>query len=456
MAGILSLSNCKRTYSYLKRNGLKAAYFAALERLEEKKKLPYAYESPAGEVLETQKQEVKSWEERMLFSVVVPAYETKQEYLKALILSLQEQSYPYWELILCDASQSDQVRVVAHETQDYRIRYIRLKGNMGISGNTNPGIEAAEGDFIGLLDHDDILTPDALYEMAKAIKEARKEGKNPRLLYSDEDKCDGEGLSFYEPNLKPDFNLDYLLSNNYICHFLVMERELMKSLKLWPQFDGAQDYDLLLRAVEELDAFKTDKAEKYIVHVAKVLYHWRCHSDSTAANPSSKVYAYEAGKRALAELCERQNWKAEVSHSRHLGFYELTFEDLFRDREDIGCVAAPEAKGKLLVSAIYEEDGSLRYEGLPREFSGYMHRAVLPQNVETADIRHMKVRKELQEEYKEAIGRGLARTALAKAGMETEPEQKVWLEESREFCRLVKEKGYRILWLPLTRKEGNN
>ena len=249
---------------------------------------------------------------------------------------MKAQTYRRWELILADAggareialdwAQRNGMRVCSfssdanlcpktgemqdklqnREWHDGEIVILRLTENAGISENTNRGIEAAAGGYIGLLDHDDLLTPDALYEMAAAI---RKRNGNiaetqPLALYSDEDKCDGDGKRFYEPHRKTDFDGELLLSNNYICHFLVMEAGLMKRLKLRADFDGAQDFDLVLRAFAAGAAF---------LHVPKVLYHWRCHEASTAANPRSKSYAMRrggvpqrifAGKRAgMYRLC---------------------------------------------------------------------------------------------------------------------------------------------------------
>lgn len=144
-----------------------------------------------------------------------------------------------------------------------------------------------------------ILTPDALYEMADAVTKAYDRGVKVTFAYSDEDKCDGEETRYYDPNHKENFNYDLILSNNYICHFLVMDAELMKRLQFRPECDGAQDYDLVLRAVAEVLAADGQAGEKSILHIPKVLYHWRCHEASTAANPHSKKYAYEAGLRAL-------------------------------------------------------------------------------------------------------------------------------------------------------------
>ena len=159
-----------------------------------------------------------------------------------------------------------------------------------------------QGEYIGLLDHDDVLTPDALYEMTDAIIKAYDRGAASCLrLIRMRIKCDGEETKYYEPNYKEEFNYDLILSNNYICHFLVMESKLLKSLQFRPEFDGAQDYDLILRCVAEVLTEGRADSEKRILHIPKVLYHWRCHEASTAANPNSKKYAYDAGLRALQD-----------------------------------------------------------------------------------------------------------------------------------------------------------
>ena len=324
MANIFNLTNLKKTYYYLKRNGVMQTIGAALERVQAPYFADYNYRLPSKQELDTQRQ-VK-WENPVVFSIVVPAYETKEEFLKVLMDSLLEQTYSHWELLIADASTSDKVKRECEKYSDERIKYFSLKNNAGISENTNQGIEKASGDYIGLLDHDDYLTPDALYEMAKAIKTGKERNQEYGFLYSDEDKCDEHGKKFYDPHFKTDFNLDLFLTNNYICHFCVMKKELMQNLKFRKEFDGAQDYDIFLRAVGEL--WNTNiKVEETIYHVPKVLYHWRCHNDSTAANPQSKRYAYDAGRRALQDFVNARGWEADVEELAHVGFYKVIYKD---------------------------------------------------------------------------------------------------------------------------------
>lgn len=443
---VLSLSNLKKTWYYLQKNGVKSAYLAAMERLCESREAPYVYEPLSEEALQRQRSlQVSS----VRFSVVVPAFETKEEHLTALLDSLLAQTYSQWELVVVDASSDSRVQKVikrwgeAHDIscyseeakkaagirwQDRLIRYVKLESNGGIADNTNAGIALAAGEYIGLLDHDDLLTPDALFEMAQAIEKDKNAGKQPGVLYSDEDKCDGMAACFYEPHRKMEFNQDLLLSNNYICHFLVMESVLLKGLKLNRGTDGAQDYDLVLRAAALGARF---------VHVPKVLYHWRCHNDSTAANPRSKAYAYEAGRRAVEDFCTQKGWKVKVSPLKHLGFYRVDYEgDIFSQRAEIGAVAGPLPGKKTLRSGIYETDQTMRYAGLRKGFSGPMHRAALQQDVDYADLRCMRVCGRLRPLYEEAA-----------AHMEGRTEEEI-RRMSMEFCEKLRQEGYLILWDP--------
>ena len=250
--GRISRADLAKTVYYIQRNGIIKAWNAARERLWEKKQPPYVWEPPAPKELQAQRER---WDREGLgptFSILVPVYRTSQEHLKEMILSLCRQTYPGWELILADATEGAGLESVVRSVWDGRIRYMRIPENGGIAANTNKALELAWGDYVGLLDHDDVLTDNALHEMVLRIEQERKRGVEPELLYSDEDKCSGDGREFFDPHLKEDFNLELLLSNNYICHFLVMKRELMQDLRLRPEYEGAQDYDLVLRVVAEI------------------------------------------------------------------------------------------------------------------------------------------------------------------------------------------------------------
>lgn len=430
----INLSNLKKTYYYLRKNGCRSAFFAAMERLQKQPYEDYRYEKPSGEELYRQKSH--SFENAVTFSILVPAYETKPEYLKALLQSVQDQTYEKWELILADASKSDFVKTTLEQfckdTGETRIRYFRLPENKGISANSNAALENAMGEYVALLDHDDLLTPDALYENALQINQAETEGISLSMLYSDEDKCDETGTSFYEVHKKKDFDLELLLSNNYICHLLVMKRELMQKLQFRCNFDGSQDYDLILRGVSAI----LPETEQ-IVHIPKVLYHWRCHSASTASNPASKQYAYEAGRRALEDFLHSRYWEAEAEHAKHLGFYHVLYKpDLLTVRKDVGAVGGMvlSKNGHRVVSGILDETGHCPYAGMRTEYSGYMHRADLQQEAFAVDLRCIQVREEFKPLYE----------ALLNRPGKTE-------QNSLELCKAIRERGYKILWDPSIR-----
>ncbi len=471
--GRINRANIKKTIYYLKRNGIVNTWYAAKERMEEAKKASYHYDAPKMQELERQRCTSPAFQG--LISVVVPTYHTAPEYLRELVESVQRQTYPNWELILADASSDDSVEREVVTYADVRIRYIRLEKNGGIARNTNWALEHATGEYVGLLDHDDVLTEDALYEMALAIGEGKKAGIEVKLLYSDEDKCNGDRTEYYEPNFKEKFNLDLLLSNNYICHFLVVESALIKELGFRPAYDGAQDYDLVLRAAGCL----TDNAEQQIVHVPKVLYHWRCHTGSTAENPQSKQYAYEAGCRALQDFADSRKWKAKAEHLKHLGFYKLTFmscagageesnketktdtsaqapvnakgllEAIFTNRSDIGAIGGRVLVNGRTAGGRMTAEGELLYEGMPAAYSGYLHRAVLSQDADAVDIRAISLREECHVifekitgvSYKEDTVTGLFDVSVLHGDAD-------YSKLSLELGKALREAGYRILYQP--------
>lgn len=270
---------------------------------------------PTAEELEAQRETV--FPQMPKFSIVIPVYKTPEKYLKEMLDSVREQTYGNWELCIADGSPAGQdvSRVLKkYAKEDERIQYVILGENRGIAGNTNAAMEMASGDFIVLADHDDRVTPDALYECAKAINE------NPGcdVLYSDEDKLDMDGGALFDPHFKPDFNPDLLCSVNYICHLFLAKRELVEKAGGFRQeFDGAQDYDFIFRCTE---------LAKRICHIPKVLYHWRCHQDSTASNPESKLYAFTAGSRAIMAHYKRLGIQAEqVEKGVDYGIYHTKF-----------------------------------------------------------------------------------------------------------------------------------
>lgn len=466
---ILNINNIRKTINYLRKNGVKQAYYAAMERIEEKNS-DYIYEEPPKVLLLKQKEASRKLPYK--FSIVVPAYETKEEYLRELIDSVLYQSYENWELIIADASLGDRVEKVVSEylesrhtgseylkSREKRIKYIRLTQNKGISENTNVGIRAATGDYIALLDHDDLITADALYEIASVIQIKEEGGSRPTLLYSDEDKYDGKNVK--EPHIKTEFNLDLILSNNYICHLMVVEAACMKELMLRGEYDGAQDYDLVLRVVSKLmDRVAVQKLKENIIHVPKVLYHWRCHRDSTAENTASKSYAYDAGKRALEDFCKNRNWQVQVSHALHLGFYRIEYiPDMFTVRPDVGIIGGSVLdKHNKITSGMYNEDGERVYRGLHKEYSGgSTHKASLVQECAAVDIRCMRLRCELQPLFEKITGVLYKETDKLKladiSGISCDEEG--YKKLSMELCRTVEKSGYLVVWNPEIKRRLN-
>lgn len=452
-SNIFKIGNLRKAYYYLKKNGFKSAYYTAYERIMREKTQNYSYAIPCQKILAEQKQAGEQFSTE--FSILVPAYETAPEYLRDMINSVLEQSYGRFMLIIADASRSDRVERTVKNYSDKRIHYIRLGENKGISENTNNALAYAEGDYIGLLDHDDVLTPDALYEMAAAIAQGEKNRTPAWLLYSDEDKGSGDLTDFYQPHFKPELNIDLLLSNNYICHFLVMKKELMKELGFRKEYDGAQDYDLILRGVGRLVYERNhepgsglNRERKTVIHIPRVLYHWRCHSSSTAENPESKRYAYEAGRRALGDFMEGRGWKGRVLDTKHLGFYKIEYDtDIFEQRKEVGAIG-----GKLLghngkiAGGIYDREGKCPYMGLHRHFSGYMHRASLAQEAYALDIRGMLLREDLQELYEEVFGIPYKTGTLVwKGSVQGEEELR---SKELEFAVRLWKLGYSMVWLP--------
>ena len=230
-----------------------------------------------------------------LVSVAVPLYNTPPRFLRQLLRGLRRQTYANWELVLADASDmgNDVPRRVVRRVRDGRVHYLRLAENGGIARNTNAAFRAAHGEYLALLDHDDVLTPNALYEVMKAINE-----QNADFIYSDEIVLDASLRKVKGYHFKPDFSPDTLRGCNYITHFSVFSRALMERAGGGerPEFDGAQDHDLILRLTEQAET---------IVHIPKVLYWWRSHSGSTAKDIEAKPYAIAAGAAAVSAQLKR-------------------------------------------------------------------------------------------------------------------------------------------------------
>ena len=265
------------------------------------------------------KQRAEKLDYEPCISIIVPTYKTPEKFLKEMIDSVRNQSYENWELCIGDGSVTeDTVKnvVESYQKKDKRIKMLCLSENLGIAGNTNAALSIATGDYMALLDHDDILAPDALYEVVKWMNEHYKDETD--VIYTDEDKVSFDLKDYFEPHFKSDYNLDLIRSNNYICHLFVARKSIVDQVGGFrKEYDGSQDYDFILRCIEQ---------SKHVEHVPKVLYHWRCHPGSTAANQESKMYCYEAGKRAIEDHLKRMGEDdCQVVMTEHLGFYHVIY-----------------------------------------------------------------------------------------------------------------------------------
>ena len=278
------------------------------KQIEKKAMTHYGTESFPSE--ETRKEQESAVFEKMpLISILVPLYNTPEKFLRDMIESVLAQTYGNWQLCLADGSDAEHIGTVEAIVKEYqaspkalfpdgkcRIKYQKLEKNEGISGNTNHCLELAEGEYIGLFDHDDILHPEVLYWYVKAINE-----ENADYIYCDETTFKGDDINkMITMHFKPDYAIDNLRANNYICHFSVFKRTLLDGTELFrPEFDGSQDHDMILRL--------TDRAE-HIVHVPKLLYYWRSHAGSVASDINAKPYAIDAAKGAVADHLRRHGY----------------------------------------------------------------------------------------------------------------------------------------------------
>ncbi len=317
---------CRKAVRYYQSHSLGALFVKAAGKLVQVSKKTIVYQKwlqkhlPGPRELERQRKEVFS--NSPLISIVVPLYRTPPAYLEAMIESVRAQTYGKWELCLSDGSGADTLLrdiLKEWESRDSRIRAVYHEKPLKIAENTNEAIRISRGDFVAFMDHDDQLTPNALYECVKAIDQ---DGEI-QMLYSDEDKMSMDGHQFFQPHMKPDFNQDLLCTVNYICHLFVVRRDVLDRVGLLrPEYDGAQDYDLIFRCTEAVES--AHRMER-ICHIPKVLYHWRSHEDSTAEDPESKGYAFEAGQRAVQAHYDRVGIGAKVYPGEYPGLYRTRF-----------------------------------------------------------------------------------------------------------------------------------
>lgn len=313
----LSPYNIKKGLLYLKHFGPKEFWIRLTERFQTDD-VDYEewYRNHRPSMEEYQEQREQAFDYMPLISILVPVYHTPEEFLKQMIQSVRKQTYGNWELCVANADPADrrtaEILAVA-ASKDPRIKITDVPENEGIAQNTNAALKIAAGEYVGLLDHDDLLTPDALFEVVKAVNEQGR----PEALYSDEDKVTIDLSEHFQPHMKPDFNKDLLRSNNYITHFFVASKNLADRVGGFDAaYNGAQDYDFILRCTEQAEG---------IVHIPRILYHWRVHKASTADNPASKMYAFDAGKRAIEAHLKRCMEPGTVSHTKDLGFYKVKY-----------------------------------------------------------------------------------------------------------------------------------
>ena len=346
----------KKGIRYLKHYGPKEFWVRLCERMEPEE-VPYGpwFENHKPSEKELEGQRRKQWKKQPLISVVVPAYKTSAKFLREMIESLEVQTYTNWELCIANASPEDAAMsevLREYTSKDARVKVENLKENLGIAENTNAAMEMAAGEYTGLLDHDDLLAPQALYRIVEALNQSREE---PDVFYSDEDKVTTDLSEHFQPHFKPDFNVDLLRSNNYITHFFVVRTSLIRQVGGFRrEYDGAQDYDFIFRCTE---------AAKKICHIPEVLYHWRTHQASTADNPASKMYAFEAGRRAIEGNLKRTGTPGTVEHTPDFGFYRVKYPV---QGEPLVSVIIPNREEKetlqACVESIFEKTAYKNYE----------------------------------------------------------------------------------------------
>ncbi|MGN8817742.1 glycosyltransferase family 2 protein [Oribacterium sp. HCP28S3_H8] len=347
LLALLNWETVEVSWEYLKEHGFGALWKKGIHKIQGIQE-DYEYSEwwkatkTTDEELARQRETAGDFAVKPKFSIVIPVYKTPERFLRRMLESIQQQTYGNFEVCLVDATEYQGLKWMREDGKrpkdvltefaaaDPRFIWKPLNRNLGISENTNAAIRMADGDYIVLADHDDELTPDALYECTKAINEH----PGLKVIYSDEDKIDFESAYLFEPHFKTDYNPDLLRSVNYICHLFVAERKLMDEIaeinqegeKIYERstYDGAQDYDLILRCCERADAISREEVKAHglskedqqrlkdgvftstnIYHVRKVLYHWRSHQLSTASNPEAKLYAFDAGKKAIYDHCKR-------------------------------------------------------------------------------------------------------------------------------------------------------
>ncbi len=354
----LSKGLIKKGLRSLSQNGIHATWVKVKNKLSQVFTSRSAHYSVAKHPVYSQEeleaQRTEKFPQKILFSILVPLFNTPEKYLREMLLSVLDQTYSNWELCLADGSDDAHgyvADVIAeYSRSDSRIRYQKLEANMGISGNTNACIDMAQGDYISLFDHDDLLHPAALYDTMKAICE-----QDADFIYTDETTFFNTIDEAYNPHFKPDYAPDTLRSCNYICHFTSFKASLLDTAgKFRPECDGSQDFDMVLRL--------TEQAQK-IVHIPKVLYYWRAHPQSVAAGIDAKPYVVEAAKKAISDHLQRVGLKGIVMDSAVSSVYRLWYEI---DGEPLVSILIPNYEHKkeleTCLNSIYEKSTYRNFE----------------------------------------------------------------------------------------------
>ena len=385
--------NTKRLADYIKRNGLISTGYAIRQRLVDNA-ADRAYDkemkSRGVDEAKLEKQRKTRFEHEPLISVIVPAYRPVEKYFREMLRSVKAQTYGNYELIIGTGG--------------------------GISENTNAAISEAKGEYLAFIDQDDFLEPDALYRIVAEINIGAD------LIYTDEDKYDTAKNRYLRPFRKPDFDMELLLSNNYVCHFLTVKKDLVNEVGGFrSEYDGAQDHDLIIRCAEKLE-------RERIGHVDRILYHWRIHEGSTAGDPGNKDYAHEAGRRAIEDHIKKTVPEFEVKETEHRGFYRVEYnknEEIVgkmhlgegiapksADAEerlnaylaanpDVGAIGGRviDRKGRILSGGYKRDSGGVieaLYQGNNYRMPGEFNQATLRQEVDIISSRCVMLRNELE------------------------------------------------------------
>ena len=293
----------------------------------------------SAEQIDEIKKEIEGFPYLPRISIIIPVFDIEPEILKRTVESAINQVYENLEICIANGSSNPEVKNLLdlYKEKDQRVKLLHMGKNLGISGNSNTALRLASGQFVAFLDHDDELMPDALFEAVKTLQYHPETD----LIYTDEDKTDVKSSVYYEPFFKPDWSPDLLLSMNYICHLLIMRKELVDRLNGFrPEFDGAQDYDLVLRATE---------ISGNIRHIPKVLYHWRAVPSSVAGSLDAKPYCFDMGKKALEEAMKRRKIKAEVTRD---GAYSYRTRYLIESTGKVSIIIPTKDQKKLMEKCV--------------------------------------------------------------------------------------------------------